>query len=132
MIVPTIVALLCGVVVLVGGCAELLDTVRAGRAPVPVGAAGDRSPEQPVADADRWPLLAWLGLAAFTILGAAAIVGRTPEIVDLTFAVLLLGFAGERCFYLLRRRTSDGGRALGAEILASVLGAIGLVVGATV
>jgi len=130
-IVPSIVLMLCGAVALVGGVAELVDTVRTSRAPVSVGGTGSDVPHQAVEDVGRWPLLAWFGLAAFTVLGAASIAEARPEIFDLTFAVLLLGFAGERSFYLVRRRRSGGERALGAEILALVVGAIGLLVGVT-
>jgi hypothetical protein len=131
MVVPTIVSLLCGVVVLVGGGAELRDTVRAGRAPALVPAAAPDAPERAVEDGGRWPLLAWFGLAAFTVLGAASIADRRPDIHDLTFVVLLLGFAGERAFYLVRRKYAGGDRALGGEIVACVVGALGLLVGLT-
>ena len=80
----------------------------------------------------RWPLPAWFGVAAFPVLCAASIAGREPEIPDLTLAVLLLGFAGERAFHLVRRRTSGSRRALGAEMVAAGVGAIGLLIGATV
>ncbi|MFP5373169.1 MAG: hypothetical protein ACLGI3_20840 [Actinomycetes bacterium] len=130
-IVPAVVLLLCGVVVLVGGSAELLDTVRQRRLPVPVPAAGTDAPEPTVEDVGRWPLPAWFGAAAFPVLGAASVAGREPGIPDLTVAALLLGFAGERAFYLVRRRTSGSRRAVGAELLALSVGAIGLLVGAT-
>ena len=132
MIVPSIVLLLCGVVVLVGGGAELLDTVRPRHAPVPASGGGSDAPEQPVGEVGRWPLPAWVGVAAFTVLCAASIAGRDPEISDLTLAVLLLGFAGERAFYLVRRRTSGDRRGLGAELVAFGVGAIGLLVGSTI
>lgn len=70
-------------------------------------------------------------MAAFPILAAASVAGREPQIPDLTLAVLLLGCAGERAFYLARRRTSGSRRALGAEMLALGVGAIGLLIGAT-
>ena len=79
----------------------------------------------------RWPMLAWFGLAAFTVLGAAAFAHRRPNIDDLMFVVLLLGFAGHRAFYLLRRRPGDG-PALGAEVLSLVVGALGVLVGFTI
>ncbi len=131
MIVPGVVLLLCGVVVLVGGSAELLDTVRQRRLPVSVGAAGTDTPERTVGDVGRWPLPAWFGVAAFSVLCAASIAGREPRIPDLTLAVLLLGFAGERTFYLVRRRTSGRRRAGAAELLALTVGAVGLLVGST-
>jgi hypothetical protein len=92
--VSTVVLLLCGVVVLVGGLAKLRDTVRAGQAPAPSD--------------------------------------RRPDVENLTVVVLLLGFAGERAFYLMRRRSSGDGRALRAEILSFAVGAIGLLVGFTI
>ena len=128
-IVPGVVLLVCGVVVLVGGSAELVDTVRQHRVSVPVPAAG--APERTVGDVGRWPLPAWFGVAAFSVLCAASIAGREPEIPDLTLAVLLLGFAGERMSYLVRRRTSGGRRAVGAELSALTVGAVGLLVGST-
>ena len=132
MFVPGVVLLLCGVVVLVGGSAELRDTVRPRRVPVPVLAAGSDARARTIADVGRWPLAAWFGVAAFSILAAASIAGREPEISDVTLAVLLLGFAGERAFYLVRRRNSGGRSAVGAEMLALGVGAIGLLVGSTV
>ena len=131
MLVPTLVLLLCGVLVLVGAVAELVDTVRARRAPaLTAGAEGlDERPE--IADVGRWPMLAWLGLAALTVLVPVAVFDRRPDVDDLTIVALLLGFAAERAFYLVRRRHSADGRALGGEVLALVAGAVGLLVGFT-
>ena len=89
---PTVVLLLCGVVILVGGLAELRDIVRA-PSPGPFD--------------------------------------RRPDVDDLTVLVLMLGFAGERAFYLLRRRSSGDGQVLRGEVLSLAFGAVGLVVGLT-
>jgi hypothetical protein len=131
-VVPTIVLLLCSAVVLVGGVAEVRDTVRSGRAPALVPPAGPEAPQTVVADVGRWPMLAWFGLAAFAVLAVASIANRTPDMDDLTFVVLMLGFAGDRAFYLVRRRHSGDDGALGGEIVALVVGAIGLLVGLTI
>jgi hypothetical protein len=128
-IVPTVVLLLSAVVILVGGVAELLDTVRARKAPALVSGAEGLEERPDVADVGRWPLLAWLGLVAFTVLLPAAAFDRRPGVDDVAFVVLSLGFAAERAFYLLRRRSY--GRVLGAEVLSLVVGAIGLLVGFT-
>jgi hypothetical protein len=139
-IVPTVVLLLSGAVVLVGGAAELRDTLRAGRTRALVPASG---PEQrpagqerevqarAAADVGRWPMLAWFGLAAFSVLAAASIADRRPDIDDLTLVVFVLGFAGDRAYYLARRRHSGDDRALRGEIIACAVGAIGLLVGFT-
>ena len=131
MIVSVVLMLGCAVL-LVGGVAELLDTVRGRRTPVPAAGAGADAHEQAIGEVGRWPLLAWFGLAAVPVLAAASIAGRTPELSDLTFAVLVLGFAGERSHYLVRRRRSGEERTLGAEILGLVVGAVALLVGATI
>jgi hypothetical protein len=130
-IVPTVVLLLSAVAVLVGGIAELLDTVRARRAPALVSGAEGLEERPGVADVGRWPFLAWLGLAAFTVLVPVAAFDRRPDVDDLTFLVLMLGFAAERAFYLLRRRSSGDGRVLRAEVLSLAVAAIGLMVGFT-
>jgi hypothetical protein len=130
-LVPTLVLLVCGAIVLVGAVAELLDTVRARRAPALVPSPGSDVPSGGIADVGRWPMLAWFGLAAGTVLVASATGGRRPDIDDLTLVVLLLGFAADRAYYLVRRRTSGYGRAVRAEILAVVTGAVGLLAGFT-
>lgn len=79
----------------------------------------------------RWPLPAWFGVAAFTVLTAASIAGREPETSDVAMAVLLLGSARERALYLVRRRSLGSRRALGGEVPASAVGAVGLVVAFT-
>jgi hypothetical protein len=139
-IVPTVVLLLSSAVVLVGGGAELRDTLRAGRTrsrtPVPASGPEQRAPagQEPeaearaAADVGRWPMLAWFGLAAFSVLAAASVADRRPDIDDLTLVVFVLGFAGDRAYYLARRHSGDD-RALRGEIIACVVGAIGLLVG---
>ena len=131
MLVPTLVQVLSAVVVLVGGAAELVDTVRARRSPALVSGRGEREDRPDIADVGRWPLLAWLGLAALTVLGVVMVADRRPAGGELALAVLLLGSAGDRAFYLVRRRSSADGRALGGEALALVVGAIGLLAGFT-
>lgn len=132
MVVPAVVVFLCAAVVLVGGGAELRDTLRARRTPALMPASDSEAPENALADVGRWPLLAWFGLAAFAVLAVAGIANRRPDIDDLTLVVLLLGFAGDRAFYLVRRRRSGEERALGGEVVACVVGAIGLLVGLTI
>ena len=133
MIAPTLVLLLCTAVIVVGGVAELLDTVRAGRAPaaVPGSGSGVIDEQQGVADVGRWPALAWFGLAAFTVLAPVAALDRRPDLDGLILVVLVLAFAAERAYYVVRRRHTGDERALRAEILALVFGALGLLVGLT-
>jgi hypothetical protein len=131
-IVPAFVLLLCVVVVIVGGLAEIRDTVRFRRAPALVPSAGPDVPEVTTADVGRWPMLAWFGVAAFAVLSVAAIADRRPDIDDLALVVLMLGFAGDRAFYLVRRRHAGDERTLGAEVLALVVGALGLLMGLTI
>jgi hypothetical protein len=130
-LVPTLVVLLCGAVILVSGAAVLRDRVRARRAPALVPGSAPHPGETELADEGRWPILAWFGLAAVTVLGAGAFAHRRPHIDDLMFVVLLLGYAGHRAFYLLRRR-SGVGPALGAEVLSLIVGALGVLVGFTI
>lgn len=132
MVVPAIVLLLCSAVVLVGGAAEVRDTVRSRRAPAVVPSGGTDGTERAAADVGRWPMLAWFGLAAFAVLATAAVANREPDIDDLTLVVLLLGFAGDRAYYLVRRRPTGEGAAAGVEALALVVGAVGLLVGLTI
>lgn len=133
MIVPTVVLLLCVVVVLVGGIAELRDTVRANRAAALVTGSGSGSEATAgVAEVGRWSMPAWFGLAAFAILGTASLADRRPDVDDLLLVVLVLGLAGDRAFYLLRRRTTGEEGALGGDVLSLVVGAVGLLVGATI
>ena len=131
MLVLTVGVLLGTALLLVGAFVEGRDTVRARRGPA-LGPSGSDVPETQVADVGRWPMLAWFGPAAVCVLVPAALADRRPEVNDLAVAVLTLGFAGERVYYLLRRRHSGNGPALGAEILACVVGAIGLLVGLTI
>jgi hypothetical protein len=131
-VVPAIVLLLCSAVVLVGVAAEVRDTVRSRRTPAMVPSGGTDVPERTPADVGRWPMLAWLGLAAFAVLATAAVANREPDVDDLTLVVVLLGFAGDRAFYLVRRRHSGDNSALGGEVVALVVGAIGLLVGLTI
>jgi hypothetical protein len=117
--------------VVVGGIAEIRDTVRGRRATALV--SGGVGPEErpDVADLGRWPMLAWFGLSAFAILGTASVADRRPDVDDLMFIVLMLGFAGDRAFYLVRRRKAEDA-ALGGDVLSLVVGAIGLLVGFTI
>jgi hypothetical protein len=130
-IVPSGVMVLCVLVVLAGGVAELVDTVRAKRAPALVSGAEGLENRPAVADAGPWPFLAWMGLAAFTVLVPVSVFDRRPDIDELPLAVLILGFAGERACYLIRRRRSADEPALPAEILALVVGAGGVLMGFT-
>jgi hypothetical protein len=57
---------------------------------------------------------------------------RQPSSEDITFLVLILGFAGDRAFYLLRRRRAGDGLALAGEVLSFVIGAAGVLAGLTV
>jgi len=129
--VPALVLLLCLAVVVVGVLAELGDTVRARRAPALVPGAEGLEQRPDMADVGRWPTLSWLGLAAFTVLVPMSALDRRPDVDDVTIVVLMLGFAGERAFYLLRRRRSGDGQVLGVEVLSLAVGAIGLLVGVT-
>jgi hypothetical protein len=131
-ILPIVVMGLCALVVLVGGAAELLDTVRTRRAPALVSGAEGVEERPVVADVGRWPFLAWMGLAAFTVLVPVSVFDRRPDVDELPLAVLILGFAGERAFYLLRRRRSGDGQSLGAEVLSLVVAAVGLLMGFTI
>jgi hypothetical protein len=126
--VPTLVLVVCGAVVLVGATVELLDTVRAYRAPGRVAAA-DRAGL--AADVGRWPMLAWFGLAAGAVLVAAALARRQPAVDDVALVVLILGFAADRAYYLVRRQHSDDGRAVRTQVIALLTGVIGLLAGFT-
>jgi hypothetical protein len=127
-LVVTVAVLFGAALVLVG---EVVQRRAARRAPALVPAGSD-VPETQVADVGRWPMLAWFGLAAFSVLVPAALANRRPEMDDLAMAVLTLGFAGERAYYLLRRRRSGDGLGLGAEVLSLVVAGVGVLVGLTI
>lgn len=128
MIAGTIVLLAGSIVILVGSIAEFREALRQRKEHLTENEAADR-----LLDLRPATILAWVGLAAVTLLSPAMLRDSALPLADAALVIVVLGFAAERASYLVTRRTlpETRSRAVSMAMIAAAVVSGGLAVGLT-
>lgn len=130
MVIPSLLLVVCGVVIVVGALAELAEAVRMGRAGVTAGSVS--VPNRMLGEMDPTRLFTWMGLSGLAVLTPALVMDVQQPVADVALVVVVLGFAAERGAYLSRRFGAAESRPAWKAAIAVLTLAAGVVVALSV